>query len=168
MSEDDEDDFEARLREFENAPPTTDFDRLVRAGVAMPPPESLDAESVTTVLWEVIRHLARMNVFLEQTDHLSDAELYSHLWRQALREEIPDIRNPEDELNGAWHIQLLCSGSDEDMQLYLKFYADDRERKRWMKEFPDMPAHQDPPYDRDRHLPVAHGGAARLDGRTPS
>ena len=52
-------------------------------------------------------------------------------------------------------MDLLGSGSETDTYLYLKYYADDDWRQRWMADFPDydMPAHENPPYDRDRHLP---------------
>jgi hypothetical protein len=37
----------------------------------------------------------------------------------------------------------------------MKYYADEDWRRRFQEEFPDfqMPAHGDPPYDRDRLLP---------------
>jgi hypothetical protein len=50
---------------------------------------------------------------------------------------------------------MLGGCSEEDNRLYLKYYADDASRKQWHRDFPDdpLPAHQDPPYDRDRLLP---------------
>jgi hypothetical protein len=112
----------------------------------------LDERRLTAKLWEVLEALARLRVFLSQTDHLSDRELYTHLWADTLREAIPDL--PFDE-HSAWHIDILGGCSEEDIDLHMKYYADESDRRDWLKQFPDyeMPAHEDPPYDRDRHLP---------------
>ena len=55
--------------------------------------------------------------------------------------------------DGAWMIDL--PGDDPDSQLYLKHYASQEERQHWLEHEPEfkMPPHEDPPYDRDRHLP---------------
>ena len=47
------------------------------------------------------------------------------------------------------------SGSDEDNELYLKYYADEDYRQRWHKDWPNdvIPPHVDPPYNRDSKLP---------------
>jgi len=147
-----EESFWKHVVDYEEAPLTTNFQQLEMAGVSLPAPDSLKDEELTAKLWEVIHKLALLRVFIEQTDHLSDRELYTHLWTDSLREETPMM---PPNANGAWHIQMLGGCSDEDNQLYLKYYADEAWRRQWHKDFPDdpIPAHEDLPYDRDRLLP---------------
>ena len=138
---------------FETAPRTTHFDQLTKAGVDLPPPETLDDAALAGKLWQVIRTLADLRVFLSSTDHLSDRELYDLLWNDLLREGGPEL--PPD---SGWvtHLDILGSGSEEDIYLRMRYYADEQERTSWLREFPDdeMPDHVDPPYDRDRLLPA--------------
>ena len=147
-----EESFWEHVVDYEEAPWTTHFHQLESAGVSLPPPDSLNDQELTAKLWEVIQKLALLQVFIEQTDHLSDRELYQHLWAESLREETKALPLSAD---SAWHIQMLGSGSEEDNQLYLKYYADDEWRRHWHKDFPSdpIPEHEDPPYDRDRLLP---------------
>ncbi len=137
---------------YEQADETTHFAQLEQGGVALPPPDELDDEQLTAKLWEVIHALARINVYLSTTDHWSDRELYEQLWRDALREFTMDFPPGSD-----WncHIDFLSSGSDEDNQLYLKYYADEEYRQQWHGDWPDdpIPPHEDPSYDRDSKLP---------------
>ena len=148
----DEEKFWKQVVDYEEAPWTTNFQQLERAGVSLPPPDSLKDTELTAKLWEVIHKLALLRVFIEGTDHLSDRELYTYLWTDSLREETKALPLAA---NSACHIQVLGSGSEEDNRLYLKYYADDAWRQYWQKEFPDdpIPRHEDPPYDRDRLLP---------------
>ncbi len=147
-----EESFWKHVVDYEEAPLTTNFQQLEMAGVSLPPPDSLTDEELTTKLWEVIHKLALLRVFLEQTDHLSDRELYTHLWTESLREETPMM---PPNANGAWHIAMLGGCSDEDNQLYLKYYADEDWREQWRRDYPDdpIPEHEDLPYNRDRFLP---------------
>jgi hypothetical protein len=143
--------FLARVCEIEKAPWDTHFNRLVERGVAITPPAELDEASVHAKLGEVLRALGTMHCFLEDTDHLSDRELYEWLWTDGLREETPDL----SQRGGAWHISPIGSGDEQGMVIFLKYYATEQERGRWQKEFPAnaLPPHCSLPYDRDRTLP---------------
>ena len=154
LSPDIEEDFLQGVVAYESAPWTTHYQQLAEAGVELPDPETMDDEKLTAKLWEVIEALARMRVFLESTNHLSDRELYTELWKDVLREETKAMVVDE---YSAWHIDLIGSGSDEHTYLWMKYYADEKTRGEWIKDWPDyeMPEHEDPPYDRDRHLPNA-------------
>jgi len=145
---------------YEKAPWTTKFKQLEQAGIELPAPETLDDGQLTKKLWEVIRALALLRVFLEDTDHLSDRELYTELWTDMLREEVKAIPPDPD---GAWHLSPLGGCSEEDIQLQMKYYADEEWRQQWQKDSPDfvMPEHEDPPYDRDRLLPYPDYGSRR-------
>jgi hypothetical protein len=112
--------------EIEKGPWDTYFNRLVDRGI-------------------------EMRCFLENTDHLSDRELYTWLWSDGLREETPDV----SQLGGAWHTSPIGSGTDEDINIFLKYYASEKERRRWKADFPNdpLPPHCALPYHRDRRLP---------------
>ncbi len=137
---------------IENASATTNIQQLERMGVDVPPPDGLDDRQLQAKLWEVIHGLAKLRTFLTSTDHLNDRQLYGLLWGDLLRHEIEDLP-----IDTGWtcHLDILGGCSDEDLQLRLKYYADDMDREMWRTDFPEdtIPAHLDPPYDRDSILP---------------
>lgn len=137
---------------FEKGDWTTHLNILASRGDHFAPPDELDDASLSRELWRLIGALAGIRVFLCNTNHLSDRELYAYLWNEGLREEVVDLTHDED---GAWHLDPLGSGSDEDTYLSFKYYADEEWRRQWMEDFPDyeMPPHEDPPYNRDPWLP---------------
>ena len=153
MSQDLREQFWERVVAFEEAEWVTSFELLVQGGMELPAPDELDDSQLTAKLWEVIRGLAMLRMFLYNTDHLSDRELYEELWHEVLREENPAM--PVNE-NSACHIDLVGSGSEEDNELYLRYYADEEDRQLWAKDWPNdvMPHHETPSFDRDRHLPA--------------
>jgi len=146
--------FLRNIIEYETAPWTTHQQQLQDAGIELPSPEDLDDEQLKAKLWEVIEALGKLRVFLQCTNHLSDRELYAELWGDLLREEVKAV--PYDEYS-AYHIDLIGSGSEENIHLWMKYYADEETRRQWIEEWPDdeMPDHVDPPCDRDSLLPNA-------------
>lgn len=137
-------------------PTMTAYDRLTADGVPLPSPEDMSDAAIGAVLWRVIIALAKHRVFLKWTNHLSDRELYAVLWRDVLREEwseeTPVIAGSDP---GAWHVDL--PGDDPESTNFLTYYASEKDREDWKREFPDvvLPARQTPQYDRDDNLPGA-------------
>ncbi|MCI0685046.1 MAG: hypothetical protein L0Y71_23355 [Gemmataceae bacterium] len=137
---------------YEKAPRSCDFLRLEEMGVALPPPDEIADADLPGKLREVFEALAKVNTSFINTDHYSDRELYTHLWEDTLREETV-LMPPEAGYNCTY--DLVSSGSEADIHAWLKYYADEDTRQRWANDFPNdvIPPHEDPPYDRDRHLP---------------
>jgi hypothetical protein len=149
-----EEQFWEQVLEFEQARPVSPFEMLVKGGAALTPPNQLDDAQLSAKLWELIHAMALLGIFLHSTNHVTDRELYEHLWKDSLRE--PTFLQPSNP-DYACHIDLVSSGSEEDNFLYMKYYADEEVRRCWRRDFPEyvMPEHTDPPFDRDRHLPNA-------------
>lgn len=138
---------------FETAPKTTWRKRLKEQGYEMPDPAGLSEEAAGFELWQVIQRLAELHVYLHQTNHLADRELYERLYHDLLNQEVVDMPVDED---SAYHLDVTGSGSHEDVTTWLRYYAGPDERRSWKKEFPDfeMPPRRRPPHDRDRLLPT--------------
>ncbi len=149
------DKFLAHVMAYESAEEVRLFDVPRGGGLALPASDDLDGAAIPTHLAQVVEALALLNVYLHSTDHLSDRQLYEYLWSTALRE--PTVLLPQVP-EFCTHIDLVGSGSQEDIETYLRYYADEEARRRWREEWPNepIPPHEDPPYDRDRHLPQPH------------
>ena len=128
---------------------------LREMGKEYPPASDLDDATLASELTRLAEDLAFLHIYLESTDHLSDRELYERLLGEVLLE--PTVIFPDDPSFGT-HIDLIGGFGEEDIQIYLKYYADAVSRRHWKKDFPDspMPRKERPPYDRDRFLPSHH------------
>lgn len=151
-----EDAFLSHILAFENAEFTTRYEFLTKNGMVIPPPDELDDAYLPAKLWEIFNELGKHRHWFYNTDHLSDRELYGELWESGLIQG--DVTFLND--GGNWNHDFIGSGSEEDIDLWLRFYADDREREDWLKQYPGdpMPPKEMPPYDRDRFLPVREPG----------
>lgn len=152
-----EEEFLRHVLEYETAEPISLFRMLENAGLELPSPESLSDVDVTTKLTETIERMASLGAYLLHTDHLSDVALYEYLYNDGLREEA--VLFPENP-GYAYMIDLTGSGSEEDNHVYLKYYADEKQRQQWALDWPDdtMPEHEVPPFERDKHLPQSPVG----------
>jgi len=148
-----EEQFLANMLKWERGPFMPQVDRLKRAGFDFVEASKLSDKQVTAKLKDLIELMAKWRIFTSHTNHLSDRELYEWLRTDGLMEEVPDL--PPDP-HGAWHIDVLGSYGEEEVKLFNKYYATPKERKKHQKDFPDwaLPPHEDPKYDRDRHLPT--------------
>jgi hypothetical protein len=143
--------FLERVLAAETAPHITHREWLRRRGWQFPAPERLRGPQATVELWRLIQALAAASVFIEHTDHLDDAGLYSRLWHDMLDVDEPDIPRTEAD---AWHWDFAEAGSDNETE-WLTYYAADDEREEWAEMFPEasLPERRPLPYERDRLLP---------------
>jgi len=137
---------------IEAEPCVTHAHQLIAKGIELPLPDTLDEKTLPAKLWEVIRGLANLRVFLENTGHLEDRELYQKLWSDSLNEFTWDMSHC---CNGAMHLDLLGSGSEEDTLTWLSYYAGDFQREEWKQQFPDetLPEVKNRACERDKKLP---------------
>jgi hypothetical protein len=152
MPADMEEEFLRHVLEYETAEEISLLQLLENSGLEIPTPDELSPSELADKLREIIDRMASMGAYLLHTNHLSDRELYDYLFQDGLREAA--VLFPENPTY-AYMIDLTGSGSDEDNQVYLRYYADEDRRRQWSADWPDdnVPEHEDPPFDRDRMLP---------------
>ena len=152
MPADMEEEFLRHVLEYETAQPISLYQMLRYSGVEVPAFDTFSDDHLWSKLKEIIEAMASLGAYLLHTNHLTDRQLYEYLYTEGLREEA--VLFPENP-SYAYMIDLTGSGSDEDNHTYLKYYADEEHRKQWAKDWPEdpIPDHEDPPFDRDRHLP---------------
>jgi N-dimethylarginine dimethylaminohydrolase len=143
ISEDEIDDilFWAGLEGIRDVEIKTIREWIERDGYAIDPnPANTELPAMLAVLLD---RLFSIGVVVESTDHLSDRELYEWLL-QHLSGHMALLPN------SFLHLDVIGSGSEEDNELYLRYYATDEERALWQERFPEyaLPPHEAPPYPR--------------------
>lgn len=121
-------------------------------GLPLPSAESMDDDRVSVRLWQLIRRMERVGIFLTSTDHLDDRHLYSWLRNTGLDKFV--ITAPGSTTSYTM-IDVIGGGTDEDFETWARYYMDTAEREHWIEEHPDepLPATEPKPFDRDRYLP---------------
>jgi hypothetical protein len=123
----------------------TAYRELEKRGCAPPMAEDLTDDDVKRELTNLIWNLADLGVYVESIDHLDDRAAYVDLLSFC---DEPNMFFPDNK-SFAHHYSPIGAGTDEDMELYLRYYADDETRESWRKEWGDpLPPSELPPYPR--------------------
>ncbi|MCL2709666.1 MAG: hypothetical protein FWE95_02200 [Planctomycetaceae bacterium] len=136
-----ENEFLAGMLDWEVSP-VEPIARWYAPELAIPAPGRLDDERLVQELDHVIEKLFEKKMILDFTNHLSDRELYTLIYRDILPSREKNLRHR----NGFIHWDCSC-GDDE---IWLRFYASDDEREEYQNftgEF--LPPKEVPPHYRD-------------------
>lgn len=141
MSLAEENEFLASILAWERAP-TLPISQWFEPELKLPKPETLSDPELSELLWKTIHQLYSQRILLALTDHLSDRQLYCLIIRDILPAYEKRIAEHRNFLH--WH----CL-QDNDMEGWLKYYANDAEREQWEEENGlAAPPKQAPPYPR--------------------
>jgi len=92
----------------------------------LPAPDGLSAEEIHQRLSRTIEQLYQAKVVLDCTDHLSDRQLYTIIYRDIL----PCCEKKVDLPGNYLHWRCL---DEHDETLWLRFYASAVERRQWQE-----------------------------------
>ncbi|MDR3232812.1 MAG: hypothetical protein LBT46_03965 [Planctomycetaceae bacterium] len=110
------------------------------------PPERLTDDNLPAVLEEVVQRLFEKKIILDFTNHLSDRDLYTLIYRDILPLREKNLQHR----NGYMHWDCSCGDDD----LWLRYYASDDERNEYVCSTGDvLPPKEIPPYYRDMPRP---------------
>lgn len=136
------------------------IDLLRERGLQIPEASTLDDAMLAAKLWQIIEAMSEIGMYLSSTDHMSDRELYERLLSDILPTEA--FLEPDDPCSGD-HYDLIGGTSEEDILVYLTYYAENDERRDWQSRFGEaLPRRSSRPFDRDRLLPTIESRLARL------
>lgn len=146
LSTSQENDFLASMLAWEKAP-VLPIAEWFEPPLELPRPETLADHELSEVLTDTLQRLADRGVVLEQTEHLSDRQLYCVVCRDIL----PAAEKKLDWAAGS-HLAWNCVDSEADEELWLTFYASDEERAEFAEQ-EDRPLPERRPLPYPRRLP---------------
>jgi len=108
----------------------TPYFELEKRGSAPPMIDGLSDEDVTRELTNLVWGLADLQIFVSDMDHLDDRAAYEALLEFC---DAPGMFFPGSK-SSACHWSPIGSCTEEDNEIYLRFYADEATRTMWMIE----------------------------------
>ncbi len=137
----DENEFLASMLAWERAP-AIPISQWFSPELELPRPETLTDGALHRELWDTIQKLYGQRIVLDCTDHLSDRQLYTLIYRDILPSWEKKIDMPKNFL----HWRCIDEHDDE---TWLRYYASPVERRRWQEQNDgDLPPSEMPPYPR--------------------
>ena len=116
--------------------------------LVLPRPETLSESALHEELWRTIEQLFGKRIVLDFTDHLTDRQLYTLIYRDIL----PATEKKID--SRANYLHWDCAATHDDPVIWLRYYASAEDRRNWLEETDEpLPDHADPPHP--RNLPRA-------------
>lgn len=110
--------------------------------LALPLPKALDDDLLYQLLHDTIDRLFSVRIVLEMTEHLSDRQLYTMIYRDILPACEKKVDLPGNYL--CWR----CL-DEADTEQWLRFYATESERLQWMAAHDEgLPEQQELPFPR--------------------
>lgn len=147
MTTDSENEFLASMLEWERAP-IAPICEWFEPRLEAPAPDELAPEDLPGQLSEIVARLFEKNIVLDFTDHLSDRQLYTLIYRDILPAYEKKLARRDSYLH--WD----CANAEGDPEAWLRYYATDEERALWREETGgDPPPKCEPPHR--RQLPMA-------------
>ncbi len=142
-----ENDFLAAMLAWEHAP-VLPIGRWFEPELQLPSPDTLDEARLSQLLRETIHRLFEKRIVLDFTDHLSDRQLYTLIYRDILPAH-------EKKIDSSRHfLHWDCANVSDDPETWLRYYASEEDRENWSLETGESPPEPaQPPYC--RNLPRA-------------
>jgi len=124
---------------------STPLEELTKRGMAPSAPESVTDADLAEAIKKLYFDLESIHVYLEEhIEHLPERELYELLWNSLLKE--PEILGP-DNPDYQYHWDVLGGWSEEDTQIWLRYYASEEDRQDHVDQWGDeLPISELPPY----------------------
>ncbi|MCA9259002.1 MAG: hypothetical protein KDA61_07370 [Planctomycetales bacterium] len=107
-------------------------------------PEQLGSEELREELHRTIELLFEKHIVLDFTDHLTDRQLYTLIYRDILpaHEKMLNRRTS--------YLHWDCANTSDDPDAWLRYYATEEERQVWLQETDEeLPPVEEPPYPRE-------------------
>ncbi len=103
---------------------------LEKRGWTPEDPDTVQDEDLSRSLTNLIWSLKDLHVFVEDTDHLSDRELYTELLAYCDEPNVCFVGIP----GAACHWSPIGSYGPEDVEIWLRYYASEHDRKEHASE----------------------------------